>query len=674
MPANVSLLSWLPTSASGYFSQSPLLIHKITPLESILRRVYRVLFDLWRFRNRTPIARAGLTWWGLISNLQDAYRRTASIRIKRLVGNDYPAFIALNDTFRKAEIKALRKQVLQLPLRPVFSLIMPVQAPVPEFFRGTLDCVLGQIYQDWELLLVCGFSDEIPSCNIINEYRSKDVRIKLISVKQDVDLAIMLNSALYVAQGKFVACINQHGHMPNHALFFLAREINNYPDVDFIYTDDDSIDEANNRHDPRFKPDWNPELFFSCNYLGNLTLYSLARVKEVGGYRLGFDGAEDYDLSLRLLKNTPYRKIKHISRILYHSRAISQPSQAINSAFWGVGYGGELAHQSGKRALKSYFEGSDTIVEDGSALSLYRIKHQLPTQLPLVTLIVPTRDKVDILKKCIESIRQKTDYVNWEMLVVDNQSVEPETHTYFAQLQDDSRIRVILYDKPFNYSGLNNFAVQQSQGDILALVNNDVEVITNDWLTEMVSHAIRPEIGAVGAKLFYSNGKVQHAGVIIGLGGVAGHAHKYLKSDDHGYCHRAIVTQNLSAVTGACLVVRKICYQQVGGLDENNLMVAFNDIDFCLKLVTAGYRNVYTPYAQLYHHESISRGHDDTPEKQAVFVQEFEYMKNKWNEMLKTDPAYNPNLTNEFEDFSLSNNSVRHDFSPVKYKLTEKNV
>lgn len=663
MPANVTVLSWLPTAASGYFSQSPLLIHKITSLESVLRRIYRVLFDLWRFRNRTPIARAGLTWWGLISNLQDAYQRTASIRIKRLVGNDYPAFIALNDTFRKAEIKALRNQVLQLPLRPVFSLIMPVQDPVPESFRGTLDCVLGQIYPDWELLLVGNFSGETQSYNIINEYRSKDVRIKTILVKQDADLALMLNSAIDVAQGKFVACINQHGHMPNHALFFLAREINNYPDADLIYTDDDNIDETNNRHDPRFKPDWNPDLFFSCNYLDNLTFYSLARVKEVGAYRLGFEGAEGYDLSLRFLKNTPAKKIKHIPRVLYHSRVINQPSKTMTSALLGEGDGEDLAHQSGKRALKSYFEGGGTIVGDGSALGLYRIKHPLPAQLPLVTIIVPTRDKVDILKKCIESIQQKTDYLNWEMLVVDNQSVESETHAYFEQLKDDSRIKIILYDKPFNYSGLNNFAAQQSQGDILALVNNDVEVIANDWLTEMVSHAIRPSIGAVGAKLLYSDGKVQHAGVIIGLGGVAGHAHKYLKSDDHGYCHRAAVTQNLSAVTGACLVVRKFCYQQVGGLDENNLMVAFNDIDFCLKLVTAGYRNLYTPYAQLYHHESISRGHDDTPEKHAVFVQEFEYMKKKWNEMLKTDPAYNPNLTNEFEDFSLNNNRVRRDLA-----------
>jgi GT2 family glycosyltransferase len=265
-----------------------------------------------------------------------------------------------------------------------------------------------------------------------------------------------------------------------------------------------------------------------------------------------------------------------------------------------------------------------------------------------------------LLKKCIESIQQKTEYENWEILVVDNQSTETQTHTYFERIRSDSRIKVIRYEKPFNYSALNNYAVQYTQGEILALVNNDIEVIAREWLAEMVSYAIRPMIGAVGAKLLYANGLVQHAGVIIGLGGVAGHGHRYLKGDDHGYGHRAVVAQNLSAVTGACLVVRKNCYQEVGGLNESDLAVAFNDVDFCLKLITAGYRNVFTPYALLYHHESMSRGHDDTPEKQELFLREFSYMKNAWGKVLQHDPAYNRNMTAESENFALNQYSVTY--------------
>lgn len=652
LPFNVTVLHWLPTSASGFFSQSPLLVHKITPLESTLRRMYRVLIDLWRFRNSTSTTCAGLTWRGVISDLQDAYQRTATLRIKRLVGNDYAAFIALNDTLKEADVHAIRNQVLQLPLRPVISLIMPVQGPITEFFREALDCVFGQIYPNWELLLAGDFPADIQSYAIANEYRSKNVRVKIVSVKSDGGLDVIFNSALELAQGEFVVRISQHDQIPQHGLFFMAREINKYPDADLIYSDNDSIDETNKRFDPRFKPDWNLDLFFSHNYLTNMCACRVDQVRRLNGYRAGYEGAEDYDLALRYLKNTSVSKIRHIPRVLYHARVLSQPIPPVFTLFQ-EDCNERKAHQSGKRALETYFEGAGITVEDGPALGLYRVKHPLPTNPPLVSIIIPTRDNVEILRACIESIQKHTDYEYWEMLVVDNQSEELETHSYFEEIKSDSRIKVILYDKPFNYSAINNFASQYAHGKILALINNDVEVIAEEWLTEMVSHAVRPDIGAVGAKLLYSNGLVQHSGVIIGLGGVAGHAHKYLKDNDHGYCHRAVVTQNLSAVTGACLVVRKSIYQEVGGLNEADLVVALNDIDFCLKLRDFGYRNLFTPYAKLYHHESISRGHDDTPEKQAVFIYEFNYMKKKWGNKLRSDPAYNPNLTLEFENFSL---------------------
>jgi GT2 family glycosyltransferase len=298
------------------------------------------------------------------------------------------------------------------------------------------------------------------------------------------------------------------------------------------------------------------------------------------------------------------------------------------------------------------------------------VRYALPDQPPLVTLIIPTRDQVDVLRKCIESLKTKTDYPNFEVLVLDNQSSDPATLKYLAALGKDSRFKVIRYDAPFNYSAINNYAVTLAKGEIIGLMNNDIEAIHSDWLHEMVSHVLRPEVGAVGAKLLYSDGTIQHAGVILGLGGLAGHAHKYFDGKSWGYYHRANLTQTLSAVTAACLLVRKSVYEQVGGLDEVNLTVAYNDVDFCLKVREAGYRNIYTPYATLYHHESISRGQENTPEKQARFMREFTFMQQKWGDLLKTDPYYNPNLTQTTEDFGLGNHDVISPHHGYPLKIT----
>lgn len=641
IPPNTKTLHWIPTAASGFFSQSPLLIHKITALESFYRRSYRVIFDLIRFKNQQVAARAGLTWRGAISNLQNAYERTAALRIKRIKGNDYPAFIALNDTFKSADLQAMSKQLNQMPLLPMLSIIMPVHDPIAKYFRLSIESVLQQIYPHWELLLIGDISSDAECLAIAEECQNKNNQVKIILIKPNAGLASTFNIGLEKSQGEFVLRLNQHDQLPLHSLFLLAQEINQRPEVDLIYTDDDDIDDNQNRLNPRFKPDWNPDLFLSHNYLHNLVLYRKSKVSELGGYCSGFEGAEDYDLSLRFIKNSALTNIRHIPKILYHSRI----------ANLGIT---EQSHQSGKCALIKHFDKSGIFVEDGAALGLYHIKHPLTVKSPLVSIIIPTRDRLDILKKCIDSVQQKTDYPHWEIIVVDNQSSEPETLAYLKGVVSDARIKVIHYEKPFNYAAINNFAVKYAQGEILALLNNDVEVINDGWLSEMVAHAVRLEIGAVGAKLLYANGMVQHAGVIIGLGGVAGHAHKYLQKNDHGYCHRAVVTQNLSAVTGACLVTRKNCYKEVGGLNEENLKIAFNDIDFCLKLLAAGYKNLFTPHALLYHHESISRGRDDTPEKHELFVREFNYMKNTWGKKLQNDPAYNNNLTLEFVDFSLS--------------------
>jgi len=290
---------------------------------------------------------------------------------------------------------------------------------------------------------------------------------------------------------------------------------------------------------------------------------------------------------------------------------------------------------------------------DTTEIGFQRVRYGLPTPAPLVSLIIPTKDRVDLLKMCIGSILKKTDYDAFEIIIVNNQSQQSETMKYLREIVRDKRIRVLDYDNSFNFSAINNYAVQHANGSVIGLVNNDIEVINGDWLTEMVSHVIRPGVGAVGAKLYYPDDTIQHAGVIIGFEGVAGHAYRGHGAKFTGQAGRASLTQSLSAVTGACLFVRKQVYEEVGGLDES-LKVAFNDIDFCLRIRQAGYRNIWTPFAELYHHESLSRGHEDTPEKQERFQSEIMFMKTRWADELDHDPAYNPNLSLVGDAFSLA--------------------
>jgi GT2 family glycosyltransferase len=384
----------------------------------------------------------------------------------------------------------------------------------------------------------------------------------------------------------------------------------------------------------------------------HLGVYRTSLVRKVGGFRLGFEGSQDYDLALRCIALINPDTIRHIPRVLYHWR-IHAESSASNIDVK------PYALTAGEKALNEHlrFIGVDANVE--SLGVAYRVRYSLPNTLPLVSLIIPTRDQGDLLERCITSILTKTVYPNFEILVVDNQSQDKAALSYLASLSSHPRIKVIKYDAPFNYSAINNYATTLAQGEIIGLVNNDIEVINDDWLSEMVSHVVRPEIGVVGAKLLYADGTIQHAGVILGLGGLAGHAHKFGEGEDWGYFGRANLIQTYSAVTAACMLVKKEIFEKVGGLDEENLTVAFNDVDFCIKVREAGYRNIYTPYAVLYHHESISRGQENSPEKQARFIREVKFMQTKWGELLKTDPYYNPNLSLDTGNFSLANHEVK---------------
>jgi GT2 family glycosyltransferase len=380
----------------------------------------------------------------------------------------------------------------------------------------------------------------------------------------------------------------------------------------------------------------------------HLGVLSTELVREVGGFRLGMEGSQDWDLVLRCMERIGPEQVHHVPRVLYHWRIHSESTARSMNAK-------PYAAVAGERALNEHFERTGVRAMAEYVGFGYRVHYALPDVQPLVSLVIPTRNGLALTRQCIDSIVRKTTYKNYEILIVDNGSDDPAVLAYFKELATRPNFRVLRDDSPFNYSALNNMAVAQARGEVVALVNNDIEVMSPDWLSEMVSLALQPGVGAVGARLWYPDLTLQHGGVLLGLGGgVAGHANKGLPKGLNGYAGRAALIQSFSAVTAACLVVRKAVYEEVGGLDEERLKVAFNDIDFCLRLREAGYRNVWTPYADLLHHESATRGEDIAPEKRERFLREENYMKSRWAELLRHDPAYNPNLTADAEDFSYA--------------------
>ncbi|TIR25666.1 MAG: glycosyltransferase [Mesorhizobium sp.] len=561
----------------------------------------------------------------------------------------YEGWIALNDTPTEDDISDLRRRLAELKVKPLISVLMPVYDTPEGLLREAIESVRAQIYQNWELCIADDCSTKPHMRLILNDYAKRDPRIKIVLREENGHISRASNSALELVTGEWVAMLDHDDVLRPHALAEVALELDRHPDSELIYSDEDKIDSEGRRYDPCFKPDFSRELFRSQNYLNHLTLHRAENIRAVGGWRSGFEGSQDYDLNLRIFERIDARKIRHIPKVLYHWRAV-EGSTALD------GSQKNYAHMAGLRALEEHVERMrlPARVEEAPGTPYYRLRFSVPEPQPLVSLVIPTRDKVDLLRNCVNSIREKTTYGNYEILVVDNGSVEQETLAYFSDLKKAENIRVLRYDKPFNYSAINNFGVLNAKGSIIGLINNDIEVISPDWLTEMVSWAIQPDIGCVGAKLYYADDTIQHAGVIVGVGGVAGHSHKYFPRHHPGYFARLKVLQNLSAVTAACLLIRKNVFEEVGGLNEVDLTVAFNDVDLCLKAQEAGYLNVWTPYAELYHLESISRGAEDAPEKVERFKNEINFMKEEWKKVIERDPFYSPNLTKAREDFSLS--------------------
>jgi GT2 family glycosyltransferase len=429
-----------------------------------------------------------------------------------------------------------------------------------------------------------------------------------------------------------------------NALYEVVNALNEDRKADFIYSDEDKIDEIESEYfDPHFKPDWSPDTLRSYNYITHFTVFSKELLNKVGEFNSNFDGSQDYDMFLRLTEQA--NKIVHIPKILYHWRVHK------NSTAGGIG-AKAYCMDAAKGALEAHLKriGEEGIAKDGKYLGSYKVEYTIKNN-PKVSIIIPNRDEVPTLKKCINSILKKSTYSNYEIIIVENNSKQEKTFKYYEEISNNSKIKVLTWEKEFNYSAINNFGVKEAEGEFILLLNNDIEIISRRWIEEMLMHAQRKQVGFVGAKLYYTDETIQHAGVILGIGSVAGHSHKYFHRDEMGNVGRLKITQNLSAVTAACLMARKEVYDEVGGLDET-FKVAFNDVDFCMKIRAKGYLCIFTPYAEMYHYESKSRGAEDTPEKIKRFNSEIKRFEEKWGLWIR-DPYYNDNLTLLREDFSL---------------------
>jgi O-antigen biosynthesis protein len=530
-----------------------------------------------------------------------------------------------------------RQSLLTLSFQPKIAILMAVQAPSSPWLLASISSVCAQWYSQWELWL-CVDDAASLAYTLSSPPEQGDERIKLLTTTDTTNIAVQLNEALSQTSCEFIGLLGQDDTLAPHALYEVVKRLQ-HEVFDYCYSDEDHIDTSGRRSQPFFKPGWSPELALSSLYACRFGVSRREFVRELGGFRPDFVACLDYDLLLRCVARSD--RIAHIARVLYHKRA--PQAEKITEDRAGAPYASTVVHERAKASLLAVLNRKEAVatVTDGPTPCTFQVRRQIVGE-PRVSIIIPTRDRLNLLRPCLESIQQRTTYRNYEILIIDNQSQDPQTLAYLASLP----YRVIRNDEPFNFARLNNQAVAEASGAYVLLLNNDIEVISPEWLTAMLEHAQRKEIGAVGAQLLYADKTIQHAGVVLGLLDIAGHAHKYLPSAEAGYFFFSHLLRNYSAVTAACLLTRKALYEEIGGMNER-LAVTFNDVDFCLRLQEKGYRIVYTPHAQLYHHESRSRWRQPPPEEEA------HYMRERWGSLLISDPYYNPHLTLKREDFSF---------------------
>ncbi len=532
------------------------------------------------------------------------------------------------------EITALRTESHGFAYQPCISIVTPVFNTPVAWLTECVESVLAQAYEKWELILVDDNSTDPETLKVLHALGARDSRIVVANnEKKQGGISAASNRGLALAEGEWVGFLDHDDLLEPDALFHNVKWLQDHRDADLIYSDEDKLTEQG-FDSPIFKPDWSPDYFLSCNYICHFTLIRRELLRKIGGFRSEFDGAQDYDLFLRIIEQTS--RIDHIPRVLYHwRRSLASTADNIRRK------PGSL--ETGRLALEAHLERqkeSGHVTVDWSTHA-YWIKRQL-TEAKRISIIIPVRDRVDLLVRCLDSLTSKTNYAPYEIVVVDNDSQSEEARTYFSHFKH----KLLRYSGPFNFSAINNFAVEQTDSPWLLFLNNDTEVIEGDWLTMMAEQVQRFEVGAVGSRLLYQDDTVQHAGIVVGVGGIAEHAFRGWPAEAPGVCRQLQTTRNYSAVTGACLLTRREVFDEVGGFDEERLPVTFSDVDLCLKIRRAGYRIVYVPFAKLYHHESGTR-------RPAVEPLETEVMRERWPDVLEHDPYYNPNLSRERADFSL---------------------
>lgn len=574
------------------------------------------------------------------------YVKGAKSFIHNLVSDANPLYESWVKQVNNYNSKQIDSIMSNLQYLPKISVIVPTFNTPKKLLVEMIESVQNQYYTNWELCIADGGSTHQPTLDTLKHYQSRLPNIKIKFLDANLHISGNSNEALKLADGEFIAILDHDDIITPNALLEVVKVINEN-NADFIYSDEDLQDMDGLCHDPHFKSDYSPDLLLSQNYICHFTVMRRSLVEQIGGFEVGLDGSQDHDLFLKVTELT--KNIYHIPKVLYHWR---QSPTSVSKNFENKSY----AWENGRNAIANAMQRRNIAAEVllGQSPGTYRVKYNILNN-PLVSIIIPFKDKHELLITCITSILEKSTYTNFEIIGISNNSKEAETFQTMKKLESqDSRVKFYEYNIPFNYSAINNYAVKNfANGEHLILLNNDIEIITPDWIESLLEFSQRKDVGAVGAKLYFPDDTIQHVGVIIGIGGVAGHPFRRSHKTSRIYFSRHICIQNLSAVTAACLMVKKEYYELVDGLNEVELTIAFNDVDFCLRLREKGLLNVYTPYCEAYHHESISRGYENTPEKLARFALETDYVTNRHKEILNSgDPYYNKNLTLAKEDFS----------------------
>ena len=542
------------------------------------------------------------------------------------------------------ELERQRKKKWKNP--PLISVAVPAYRTPPGFLEQMILSVKEQTYPHWELCIVNASRGEDGMEQVLGRYAGGDERIRVKNLEENLGIAGNTNEALEMARGEFVGLLDHDDLLAPQALFRIAEALTADPQADAVYTDEDKVTTDLSEHfQPHFKPDFNLDLLRSNNYITHFFVVRTRLAREAGGFRREFDGAQDYDFIFRCTEEA--KKVLHVPEVLYHWRT-HKASTADNPA------SKMYAFEAGKRAIEAHLArcGQEGTVSLRKDLGFYRVEYPVQGE-PLVSILIPNRDQKETLEKCLNSIWEKSTYKNYEILIVENNSSSPEIFNYYREIEKRPGVQILTWKEGFNYSAINNFGEKSAAGDYLLFLNNDVEVINPRWIEELLGNCQRKEVGIVGAKLYYPDDTIQHAGTVIGIGGIAGHAFLNMPRSRTGYLHKASLQMDLSAVTAACMMMKRQVFEQLGGFEER-LSVAFNDVDLCLRTVQAGYLVVYNPEVELYHYESKSRGAEDSEEKVRRFQEEIEFMRCRWMDLLKKgDPYYNRNLTLSKWNYSL---------------------